>query len=66
MRRRQGTVGSLGRKVDMLWTIFVIVVALWLVGVVTASSFGGLIHLLLIVALATVLIRFIQGRRSAV
>jgi Family of unknown function (DUF5670) len=38
---------------------------MWLVGVVTANSFGGLFHVLLLVALAMVLIRFIQSRRSA-
>jgi hypothetical protein len=49
----------------MVWTLFVILLALWLVGVVTANSFGGLIHILLVVAIATLVIRFIQGRRSA-
>lgn len=49
----------------MVWTLFVILLALWLVGVVTANSFGGLIHILLVVAIGTLVIRFIQGRRSA-
>jgi hypothetical protein len=47
----------------MLWTIFVILLVLWLLGMVTSYTMGGFIHILLIVALAIVLIRVIQGRR---
>ncbi len=47
----------------MLWTIFVILLILWLLGMVSGYTLGGFIHILLIVALATVLIRLIQGRR---
>ena len=46
----------------MLWTIFVILLVLWLLGMVSAYTLGGYIHILLIVALAVVLIRVIQGR----
>ncbi len=46
----------------MLWTIFVILLVLWLVGVVSSYTFGGFIHLLLILAIVVVLIRVIQGR----
>lgn len=46
----------------MLWTIFVILMILWLLGVVTSTTLGGFIHILLIVAIAVVLIRVIQGR----
>ena len=46
----------------MLWTIFVILLVLWLLGVVSSYTFGGFIHLLLILAIAVVLIRVIQGR----
>ena len=46
----------------MLWTIFVVLMILWLLGVVTANTLGGFIHLLLIIASAVVLIRVIQGR----
>jgi hypothetical protein len=46
----------------MLWTLFVILLVLWLVGVVSSYTFGGFIHLLLILAIAVVLIRVIQGR----
>jgi uncharacterized protein DUF5670 len=47
----------------MLWTIFVILLILWLLGVVTSYTLGGFIHVLLVIAIAVVLIRIIQGRR---
>ena len=47
----------------MLWTIFVLLMILWLLGMVSSYTLGGFIHILLILALATVLIRIIQGRR---
>ena len=47
----------------MLWTIFVILLGLWALGMVSSYTLGGFIHLLLIIALAVVLIRVIQGRR---
>ena len=47
----------------MLWTIFVILVVLWLLGMVSSYTLGGYIHLLLLLAIAVVLIRLIQGRR---
>jgi hypothetical protein len=46
----------------MLWTIFVILLLLWLLGVVSAYTLGGFIHLLLVLALVVMLIRIIQGR----
>ena len=46
----------------MLWTIFVILLVLWLLGIVSSYTLGGYIHLLLIVAIAIILIRIIQGR----
>ena len=48
----------------MLWTIFVILLILWLLGMVSGSTMGGFIHLLLILAVVVVLIRVIQGRRA--
>jgi len=47
----------------MLWTIFVILLVLWLLGIVTSYTLSGFIHILLVVAIAVVLIRIIQGRR---
>jgi hypothetical protein len=46
----------------MLWTIFVILLVLWLLGIVSSYTLGGYIHLLLILAVVVVLIRLIQGR----
>lgn len=46
----------------MLWTIFVVLLVLWLLGLVSGYTLGGFIHILLIVAIAAVLIRIIQGR----
>ncbi len=47
----------------MLWTIFVILLILWLLGFISGYTMGGFIHILLIIALVVVVIRVIQGRR---
>jgi hypothetical protein len=47
----------------MLWTIFVILLIMWLLGMVSSYTLGGFIHILLLLALAVVLINIIQGRR---
>ena len=47
----------------MLWTIFVILLILWLLGLVSGYMMGGFIHILLVIAIVVVLIRIIQGRR---
>jgi hypothetical protein len=47
----------------MLWTIFVILAVLWLLGMVSGYTLGGFIHVLLVIAIVVVLIRIIQGRR---
>lgn len=49
----------------MLWTLFVILLILWLLGVVSAYTLGGFIHVLLVVAVVVLLIRLIQGRPVA-
>jgi Family of unknown function (DUF5670) len=46
----------------MLETIFVLLIVMWLLGMVSSYTLGGFIHILLVLALATVLIRIIQGR----
>jgi hypothetical protein len=46
----------------MLWTIFVILLVLWLLGMVSSYTLGGFIHVLLVLAIVVVLIRVIQGR----
>jgi len=47
----------------MLWTIFVILLVLWALGMITSYSMGGLLHLLLVVAVVVLVINLIQGRR---
>ena len=47
----------------MLWTIAVILVVLWALGLLTAYTMSGFIHILLVLAIVVVLIRLIQGRR---
>jgi hypothetical protein len=47
----------------MLWTLFVVLLVLWFLGLATSYTAGGLIHLLLVLAIVVVLIRVIQGRR---
>lgn len=47
----------------MLWTIFVILLVLWLLGIVSSYTLGGFIHLLLVLAVVVLLIQIIQGRR---
>lgn len=52
-----------GGEVEMLWTIGIILLILWLLGLVTAHTFGGVIHVLLVIALVVIVIRLLQGRR---
>jgi len=47
----------------MLWTIFMVLMILWLLGLATSYTLGGFIHILLVLAIASVLIRIIQGRQ---
>ena len=47
----------------MVWTIALILIVLWVLGMVSSYTFGGLVHLLLVVAIVVILIRVIQGRR---
>ena len=47
----------------MLWTIFVVLLVLWLIGVVSSYTLGGFIHILLVVALVVLIIQLISGRR---
>jgi hypothetical protein len=52
------------RRANMLWTIAVILAVMWLLGMVSSYTFGGFLHLLLVLAIAVVLINIIQGRRA--
>ena len=47
----------------MLWTIFVILLVLWLLGLVSGYTMGGVIHILLVIAIIVLVVRLIQGRR---
>lgn len=47
----------------MIWTIIVILLILWALGMVTSYTMGGLIHILLVIAIIVVLVRVIQGRK---
>jgi uncharacterized protein (DUF58 family) len=49
----------------MLWTIAVILLVLWALGLVTSTTMGGLVHILLVLAVVVLLIGVIQGRRAA-
>jgi Family of unknown function (DUF5670) len=49
----------------MLWTIFVILLVLWMLGLVTSYTLGGFIHILLVLAVVVLVINLIQGRRVA-
>lgn len=48
----------------MLWTILVVLLVLWLLGVVTSTTVGGFIHLLLVLALVILVINLLTGRRT--
>ena len=47
----------------MLWTLFLVLIVLWMIGVISSYTLGGFIHLLLIVAVLALLIQLISGRR---
>jgi hypothetical protein len=47
----------------MLWTIAVVLIVLWVLGLVSSYTMGGFIHLLIVIAIVVVLIRIIQGRK---
>jgi hypothetical protein len=49
---------------DMLWTIAIILIILWVLGLVSSYTMGGLIHILLVIAIVVVLLNVIQGRRG--
>jgi len=48
----------------MLWTIAVVLIILWLLGLVSSTTIGGFIHILLVIAIVVILINVIQGRRA--
>ena len=58
------TWNNLERIIDMLYTIAVVLVILWLLGLVTSYTMGGFIHILLVIAIVSILVNVISGRRS--
>lgn len=48
----------------MLWTLFVVLLVLWLLGVVSSYTLGGFIHVLLVIAVIAVLVQLMSGRRT--
>lgn len=48
----------------MLWTIVLILAAMWVLGMVSSTTFGGLIHVLLVLAIIVVLVNLLSGRRA--
>ena len=48
----------------MLWTIAVVLIILWLLGLITGYTLGNFIHILLVIAIIVVVVRFVQGRRG--
>jgi hypothetical protein len=54
--------GTIGKEIIVLSTLVIVLLVLWLLGVVTSYTLGGLIHILLVVAIVIVLLRIIQGR----
>jgi hypothetical protein len=48
----------------MLWTIFVILLVLWLLGLVTGTTFGGLVHILLVIAVIVLIVNLLQRHRA--
>lgn len=51
------------QEVNMLWTIFVILLVLWLAGLLTGYTLGGVVHVLLVIAIIVVIIQVVQGRK---
>jgi uncharacterized membrane protein YtjA (UPF0391 family) len=56
--------GGRAEEAKMLWTIVVILAVMWLLGMVSSYTAGGLIHILLVLAVIVVLFNVIQGRRA--
>jgi hypothetical protein len=57
---------SVSEGEDMLWTLFVVLLVLWLLGVVSSYTMGGFIHILLVLAVIALVFQLISGRRSAI
>ena len=65
MDARQKNLMALKKEATMLWTIFVILLVLWALGLLTGYTLGGVIHALLVIAIIVVLMQVLQGRKRA-
>jgi len=65
-RPRPKKLRSISRRFFMLWTIFVILLVLWLLGLVSSYTLGGFIHILLVLAVVVLIINLLSGRSTAV
>ena len=63
MDASQKNLMALKKEATMLWTIFVILLVLWALGLLTGTTLGGVIHALLVIAIIVLLIQVLQGRR---
>jgi Family of unknown function (DUF5670) len=63
-RTNSGLAVETAKEISMLWTIFVILLVLWVLGLVSSYTLGGFIHILLVLALVVLLINVIGGRRA--
>lgn len=64
--RREELLALSGKEKAMLWTILVVLLILWLLGLVSGYALGGFIHVLLVVALVVLLVQLLTGRRPVV
>lgn len=58
-----GTMNSSLQEANMLWTIFVILLVLWALGLISGYTMGGVLHILLVIALVVIAVQVLQGRR---
>jgi hypothetical protein len=65
IHKQAGVESSHEKEPYMLWTIFVILLVLWLLGLVSSYTLGGYIHILLVVAVVVLIFNLLSGRRSA-
>jgi 4-hydroxybenzoate polyprenyltransferase len=62
--KKSKTIPSLKESKNMLWTIFVVLLVLWFLGLVTSYTFGGFVHILLVLAVIALVFQLISGRRA--
>jgi Flp pilus assembly protein TadB len=65
MRPCSGALRHAGKEKPVLWTIAVVFAVLWLLGFVTSYTMGGLIHVLLVVAVIVIIVQLVRGRRTS-